>query len=80
MSIEIYVNEFYAVNQILHIVVSIEFSPLSTIDLTTNWYQWHNGDYEDRLQILEHSFGKQLPTNFLQPLLDTYNAYLNANS
>ena len=37
-------------------VVSIEFSPLITVDLTTNWYQWHNGDYEDRLQILEHSF------------------------
>ena len=30
-----------------HIVVSIEFSPLCTIDLTTNWYQWHNGDYEE---------------------------------
>ena len=26
-------------------VVSIEFSPLSTLDLTTNWYQAHNGDY-----------------------------------
>ena len=26
-------------------VVSIKFSPLSTIDLTTNWYQTHNGDY-----------------------------------
>ena len=27
-------------------VVSIEFSPLSTVELTTNWYQLHNGDYE----------------------------------
>ena len=24
-------------------VVTIEFSPLSTVDLTTNWYQLHNG-------------------------------------
>ena len=28
-----------------HNVVSIEFSPFSTVDLTTNWYQLHNGDY-----------------------------------
>ena len=28
-----------------HLVVSIEFSPLSTVELTTNWYQLHNGDY-----------------------------------
>ena len=27
-------------------VVSIEFSPLSTVELTTNWYQLHNGDYQ----------------------------------
>ena len=27
-------------------VVSIEFSPLSKVELTTNWYQLHNGDYE----------------------------------
>ena len=26
-------------------VVSIEFSPLSTLELTTSWYQLHNGDY-----------------------------------
>ena len=26
-------------------VVSIEFSPLNTIKLTTNWYQLHNGDH-----------------------------------
>ena len=26
-------------------VVSIEFSPLNTIELTTNWYQLHNGDH-----------------------------------
>ena len=50
-------------------VVSIEFSPLSTVELTTNWYQLHNGDYKG---ILEHSFGKQLPTNFLQSLLEIY--------
>ena len=28
-----------------NVVVSIEFSPLSTVELTTNWYQLHNGDY-----------------------------------
>ena len=27
------------------IVVSIEFSPLCTVELTTNWYHLHNGDY-----------------------------------
>ena len=27
------------------VVVSIEFSPLGTVELTTNWYQLHNGDY-----------------------------------
>ena len=27
-------------------VVSIEFSPLSKVELTTNWYQLHKGDYE----------------------------------
>ena len=27
-------------------VVSIEFSPLSTVELTTNWYHLHNGDYQ----------------------------------
>ena len=32
-----------------------------------SWYQLHNGDYKG---ILDHSFGKQLPTNFLQSLLD----------
>ena len=39
--------------QISHmtIVVSIEFSPLSTVELTTNWYQLHNGDYKGILQI-----------------------------
>ena len=42
-------------------VVSIEFSPLSSVELTNSWYQLHNGDYKG---ILEHSFGKQLPTNF----------------
>ena len=50
-----------------NIVVSIEFSPLSSVELTTSWYQLHNGDYKG---ILEHSFGKQLPTNFLQSPLD----------
>ena len=54
---------------IVHIVVSIEFSPLSTVELTTNWYQLHNGDYQ---VLLEHSFGKQLPTNFLQSFLAIY--------
>ena len=54
-------------------VISIEFSPLSTVELTTNWYQLHNGDYKG---ILEHSFGKQLPTTFLQSLLDTYKMLL----
>ena len=39
-------------------VVSIVFSPVCAIELTTNWYQLHNGDYKG---ILEHSFGKQLP-------------------
>ena len=28
------------------IVVSIEFSPLSTVELTTSWYHLHNGDYQ----------------------------------
>ena len=28
-----------------NIVVSIEFSPLSAVELTTNRYQLHNGDY-----------------------------------
>ena len=32
-------------------VVSIEFSPLSTVELTTNWYQLHNGDYKGILVI-----------------------------
>ena len=26
-------------------VVSIEFSPLSSVALTNSWYQLHNGDY-----------------------------------
>ena len=26
------------------IVVSIEFSPLSSVELTNSWYQLHNGD------------------------------------
>ena len=26
-------------------VVSIEFSPLCTIELTKNWYQLHNGEH-----------------------------------
>ena len=26
-------------------VVSIEFSPLSSVELTNSWYQLHNGDY-----------------------------------
>ena len=30
---------------IVTFVVSIEFSPLGTVELTTNWYQLHNGDY-----------------------------------
>ena len=51
------------------VVVSIEFSPLSTVELTTNRYQLHNGDYREiqtRTQLW------QLPIIF--------NAYLNANS
>ena len=48
-----------------------EFSPLSTVELTTNWYQLLKGDYK---RMLEHSFGKQLPTNFQQSLLDIYKA------
>ena len=27
-------------------VVSIEFSPLSSVELITSWYQLHNGDYK----------------------------------
>ena len=27
-------------------VVSIQFSPLSSVELTTSWYQLHNGDYK----------------------------------
>ena len=50
-------------------MVSIEFSPLSSVELTNSWYQLHNGDYTG---ILEHSFGKQLPANVLQLLLDFY--------
>ena len=46
------------------IVVSIEFSPLSTVELTTNWYQLHNGDYREI--SYEHSFG-----NYLQLSVDT---------
>ena len=53
----------------ISIVVSIEFSPLSSVELTNSWYQLHNGDYTG---ILEHSFGKQLPANMLQLLLDFY--------
>ena len=34
-------------------VVSIEFSPLSTIELTTNWYQLHNGDNKGILYITD---------------------------
>ena len=33
-------------------VVSIEFSPLSTVEFTTNWYQLHNGDYKGILSML----------------------------
>ena len=33
-------------------VVSIEFSPLSTVELTTNWYQLHNGDYREIQSML----------------------------
>ena len=33
-------------------VVSIEFSPLSTVELTTNWYQLHNGDYKGILDCI----------------------------
>ena len=47
------------------VVISIEFSPLSTVELTTNWYQLHNGDYEG---ILEHSFGN----NYLQLSATTF--------
>ena len=61
-------NSCYRTYETFIIVVSIEFSPLSKVELTTNWYQLHNGDYQ---VILEHSFGKQLHTNFLQSLLDT---------
>ena len=38
-----------ATGQVSTIVVSIEFSPLSTVELTTNWYQLHNGDYKGKL-------------------------------
>ena len=34
------------INNITTTVVSIEFSPLSTVELTTYWYQLHNGDYQ----------------------------------
>ena len=43
------------------IVVSIEFSPLSTVELTTNWYQLHNGDYKE---ILEHMLYLKNVINF----------------
>ena len=33
-------------NMFYNSVVSIEFSPLSTVELTTNWYHLHNGDYQ----------------------------------
>ena len=33
-------------------VVSIEFSPLSTVELTTKWYQLHNGDYKELYSML----------------------------
>ena len=41
-------NKIHDIVKILniHIVVSIEFSPLSTVELTTNWYHLHNGDYQ----------------------------------
>ena len=32
---------------VYYCVVSIEFSPLSTVELSTNWYQLHNGDYRE---------------------------------
>ena len=35
-----------------NIVVSIEFSPLSSVELTNSWYQLHNGDYKG---ILNHT-------------------------
>ena len=38
-----------------NIVVSIEFSPLSTVELTTNWYQLHNGDYFYQMNRTEHT-------------------------
>ena len=39
------------VSPVFHtVVVSIEFSPLSTVELTTNWYQLHNGDYREILE------------------------------
>ena len=40
-------DEKSGVNFCVHvccIVVSIEFSPLNTVELTTNWYQLHNGE------------------------------------
>ena len=38
------------------VVVSIEFSPLSTVELNTNWYHLHKGDYQViRLKELEPS-------------------------
>ena len=39
-------------------VVSIEFSPLSTIELTTNWYQLHNGDYKTYPVLFSPDFSK----------------------
>ena len=31
---------------VINSVVSIELSPLSSVELTTSWYQVHNGDYK----------------------------------
>ena len=36
------------------IVVSIEFSPLSSVELTNNWYQLHYGDYKGILAFIGH--------------------------
>ena len=41
----IFKNTLCVIDSRINIVVSIEFSPLSSVALTNSWYQFHNGDY-----------------------------------
>ena len=51
----------------ISLVVSIEFSPLSTVELTINWYQLHNGDYKGILVLQTDSSSR--PYQFDRPVL-----------